>query len=548
MHRSTLWLPVALLTIAAPMTLASDLGTLHFFAGGNAGGQFGRTVGYSGDLDGDGFDDVLVAQAAPGTVTVYSGRTGSPLRILTMPTGATGFGFSVAGGFDVDLDGTPDISVGAPNAADLGVDTGRAYCYSGNTGAVLFQWTGASQGSLFGHSIAHPGDLNADGTNDVVIGAEAEDGAFVDQGRVRVMSGATGATLFQVLGTATQSYLGHAVAGIGDYDSDGSADIAVGAHGTAGWRGAVHVVSGASGGTLATFVGDAPGDVFGTSVSSAADVDLDGIPDVLVGSMLNDGLGPIDAGSARVHAGGTGLALFTVFGEAAGDLFGCSVAGIGDVDADGHSDILIGARSNDAGGLDAGRAYVFSGASHALLGTLTGAASDHLGWSVAKTGDVNRDGDADVLVGALFDVVGGNQVGSASVSTVMCGQTSAYGSGCPGTGGFVPSFGVVGCASPLGTLTIAIDGALPGVGLIFIGAAPAQIPMSAGCSLLAFPVLPQPLSLPLFGFGPGGGSVSVAAKVPAVPTPVSFAMQAFVADAAGTGGFANTNGVLVELE
>ncbi|MCC7171114.1 MAG: VCBS repeat-containing protein [Planctomycetes bacterium] len=288
--------------------------------------------------------------------------------------------------------------------------------------------------------------------------------------------------------------------------------------------------------------------MFGTSVSSAGDVDLDGIADVLVGSMLNDGLGPIDAGSARVHAGGTGTALFTMFGEAAGDLFGCAVAGIGDVDADGHSDILVGARSNDAGGLDAGRAYVFSGASHVLLGTLTGSASDHLGWSVAKTGDVNRDGDADVLVGALFDVVGGSQVGSATVSTVMCGQSSTYGAGCLGTGGFVPSFDVVGCASPLGTLTSSISGALPGVGLIFIGGGPAQIPMSTGCSLLAFPVLPQPLSLPLFGFGPGGGSISVAAKVPPVATPVSFAMQAFVADPAGTGGFANSNGVLVDLE
>ena len=113
--------------------------------------------------------------------------------------------------------------------------------------------------------------------------------------------------------------------------------------------------------------------------------------------------------------------LYTFTGEAAYDRFGFSVSGAGDVNNDGYSDLIVGAVWNDAGGSSAGRAYVYSGQTGGLLYTFTGeAADDRFGVSVSGAGDVNNDGYDDLIVGANWNVAGGNNAGRAYVYS---GQT-----------------------------------------------------------------------------------------------------------------------------
>ena len=151
--------------------------------------------------------------------------------------------------------------------------------------------------------------------------------------------------------------------------------------------------------------GVAASDNFGTSVSTAGDVNGDGYSDVIVGANANDA-GGSNAGRAYVYFGGSimnNTADVLLTGEAASDGLGFAVANAGDVNGDGYGDVLIGATGNDAGGTSAGRAYVYFGGS--LMNStadviMTGAAAnDQFGVSVSTTGDVNGDGYSDVAVG-----------------------------------------------------------------------------------------------------------------------------------------------------
>ena len=155
-----------------------------------------------------------------------------------------------------------------------------------------------------------------------------------------------------------------------------------------------------------TLTGAAAGDQFGYSVSTAGDVNGDGYSDVIVGAMI---MMPeeLKQDRAYIYFGGSrmnNIADIILTGAAASDRFGTSVSTAGDVNGDGYTDVIVGAYDNDAGGTDAGRAYIyFGGASMNNIADviLTGAAAgDFFGGSVSTAGDVNGDGYADVIVGA----------------------------------------------------------------------------------------------------------------------------------------------------
>ena len=307
---------------------------------------------------------------------------------------------------------------------------------------------GDAAGDEAGSAVAFVGDLDGDGTDDVVVGALGEDSAGSDAGAVYLIDGAflgagplsAAVDLDSVAqatwtGVATGDEAGAWVAGAGDLDGDGYADLIVGAPeatGSAAGSGVAYILHGpaSGGGSLsgadATLLGLAAGDLAGQSVASVGDVDGDGFGDVLVGAWGDDSRAT-NAGAAYLLSGpmvggvSLGGATARLLGYAASDFAGFRVAGAGDVDGDGLDDLLVGAYASNPGGVNsAGTAYVVLGPVsgdvylHTADGLIEGAvAQDFTGRSVSGVGDIDGDGKDDVLVGATGVDTAGSQAGAA---------------------------------------------------------------------------------------------------------------------------------------
>ena len=353
---------------------------------------------------------------------VFSIGTGPPgawaltSRSLLEPKGAVTndqLGLSVASAGDVNGDGYDDVIVGAPNNDAAGTDAGQAYLYFGGPGADDIPdliMTGNNAGDLFGFSVSGAGDVNGDGYDDVLVGAIGYDSPGVSAGRVYLFHGGSPPSnlgYLQFSAAAAGDGFGYSVARAGDINGDGYADIIVGAPfndagGTDAGRAYVYFGGNNDANADITFTDAAAGDRFGWSVSGAGDVNADRFSDVIVGGFLNGG----GNGRAYVYFGGQGAdntADLILVGSAA-ERLGNAVSSAGDVNGDGYSDLIVGAYTNSVAGTNAGRAYVYYGgvAPDATADvTLTGVAGgDFFGYSVSGAGDVNGDGYADVIVGA----------------------------------------------------------------------------------------------------------------------------------------------------
>ena len=260
--------------------------------------------------------------------------------------------------------------------------------------------------------------MNGDGFDDLIVAAPGDDNNGSNSGSARVFSGVDGSVLHTFLGDAAGDFFGRSVSGAGDVNGDGFADLIVGAHrdddnGTD--SGSARVFSGLDGSVLHTFLGDAAGDNFGVSVSGAGDVNGDGFDDLIVGAYRDDDNGTY-SGSARVFSGVDGSVLHTFRGDTTEDRFGRSVSAAGDVNGDGFADLIVGADGDDDNGSYSGSARVFSGVDGSVLHTFLGdAAGNRFGTSVSGAGDVNGDGFADLIVGASGDDDNGSASGSARV-------------------------------------------------------------------------------------------------------------------------------------
>ena len=426
----------------------ADGSLLHQKDGAAAGDIFGVSVSTAWDVNGDGKADFIVgangADPPPfgifnaGSAYVYSGADGSLLHRTNGEGVGYHFGGSVSAGKikpgpvdDVNGDGIADFTVGASWASPGGREqAGSAYVYSGADGSLLYQKDGAATGDFFGGSVSIVGDVNEDGRADFIVGADfASPGGKDLAGSAYVYSGADGSLLYQKDGAATGDQLGTSVSIVGDVNRDGQADFIVGgvrAFGT----GSASVYSGADGSVLYRKDGTATGDAFGSFVSGAGNVNRDGKADFIVGANSASPGGKEFAGSVYVYSGADGSLLYQKDGAAADDQFGVSVSGAGDVNGDGKADFIVGAIFASPGGKRfAGSAYVYSGADGSLLYQKDGAATgDGLGGAVSGAGDVNRDGKADFIVGAEGADPGGKAgAGSAYVySGAKAGAGSAY--------------------------------------------------------------------------------------------------------------------------
>jgi cysteine-rich repeat protein len=337
---------------------------------------------------------------------------------------------------DFNGDGYSDVVVGAPSAGGgSALLAGAAFVYAGSatgitpTAALRIDNPMPQTGALFGWSVASAGDLNADGYADLVVGAPSQDAPAVDEGNVFVFLGAAAGlptvptvVLDSPLGEPGADF-GRSVAGAGDVDGDGFADLLVGAPGTDGATlddGAAYLFYGSAAGvalapdvTLADRDGE-PGGAFGAAVATAGDLNADGYADLVVGAPLADSVA-VDEGRAWVFLGSaTGPVTATALrlddpGSQAGAHFGWSVATAGDINVNGNSELLVGApgQSNFAAG--EGNIFVYYGTPSGVPATPSGLFDnplDQAGASegvAAGVGDVNGDINPDVVVGAWLE-------------------------------------------------------------------------------------------------------------------------------------------------
>ena len=343
------------------------------------------------------------------------------------------FGYSVSKAGDINGDGYSDILIGSPQNNAAGTMAGRVFIYFGGTNinpSPDIILTASASGDYFGCSVSDAGDLNGDGFGDFIIGAEYADVPASSIGKAYIYYGGNIISHIPSLtltGFAGSDFFGTSVACAGDVNSDGYSDVIVGAsYNDAGGTnsGAAFIFYG--GVTMnnvsdLTLAGESAYDAFGFCVASAGDINGDGFSDVIVGAPYNDA-GAADAGRAYVYLGGSSMnntADLIYTGAAAVDVFGNSVSGAGDVNADGYEDIIIGAPLNSSGGINAGRAYLYFGGAlpdNTVDVTFTGsAANDYLGYSVACAGDVNCDGFSDMIIGVPNSDIGGTNWGCANI-------------------------------------------------------------------------------------------------------------------------------------
>jgi len=358
--------------------------------GTQAGAKFGMVVSSAGDINGDGYDEILVASpdygnghTREGKVELYLGGPGgiADSPSWTVESGQTdaAFGLSVAGIGDVNGDGLDDVAVGAPRYDNGSTDEGRVFVYYGahnglsTTASVVRESNTA--GAWFGACVAWGGDLNGDGFDDMVVGMPRWSNGQSGEGAACVYLGsANGLGALPIwLDESDQAnaYFGAAVSGIGDVDGDGYGDLAVGAmfhDGGHSNEGRVSVYRGSAGGPLATpswtFESDQTAAAFGNSVAPAGDFDGDGYADLMIGAFTYDG-GETDEGLMRVYLGSaTGLSGTSYINHTCGQQgarLGHCVSGAGDINGDGLSDILAGAPLHDGLGEDTGRAMAWFG-------------------------------------------------------------------------------------------------------------------------------------------------------------------------------------------
>lgn len=336
-----------------------------------------------------------------------------PVRSHLGSTSGDAFGSTVARGGDIDGDGFGDYLVGALLHDSLATDDGALYAISGRGGVVLYSLAGEASDDRFGIAAGTARDLTADGYDELVVGASLNDDAGLGAGKVYVYSGLDGSLLLSILGAAAGDALGSSVGGGGRIDGDMSYDLVIGApgHDTPDTNaGCVYVLSGTFGAMIDTLYGESAHDAFGSTVAIAGDVDNDGHADFIVGAPHNEA-GGVDAGRAYVYSGAGGL-MHSFTGSDPGGRLGSAVAAAGDVDGDGHADVIVGVPYDDGAGTDAGRAFVYSGMSGLVLYTLNGeGVKDLFGYAVSGVDDVDGDGFPDFAVGAPLNDAAGTDAG-----------------------------------------------------------------------------------------------------------------------------------------
>jgi hypothetical protein len=410
-----------------PPTIGQELVN---FTGNAAGDALGVSVCNAGDVNGDGYDDVLVGASGNDsggdnvgqTYLYYGGPDMDNIADVTMTGNAPsdGFGYSVSSAGDVNNDGYDDILVCGGRQY-----IGQAYLFYGgqnmdNVADVIF--TNMSYTYCVVGSCSGAGDVNGDGYDDVIVGNSHYWSGGMGTGAAYIYYG--GANMDNVsdlfLTKESPGYFGWSVSDAGDVNNDGYDDVIVGAFTHEdNYTGSVYVYFGGKNMDNMSDVIineiEGIGGFFGDIVSDAGDVNNDGYDDVLIWDMNFIGRGFLYFGGSNMD----NVTDVNFTGHLVSYQYGCDISSAGDVNKDGYDDVIIGESYAYSG--EAGRSDIFFGGN--LMDNVsdvnfTGASpNDQFGWSVSGGGDVNRDGYDDMIVGANNNSAGGNQAGRVYVYT-----------------------------------------------------------------------------------------------------------------------------------
>jgi hypothetical protein len=536
--KTTLRSLIATAALATLWPVAAQAQVLSFSANGSDGGGFGTAVTTIGDVDGDGIDDLVVGEPnfavggskRCGRATVLSGRTGALIRRHTGEVGDERLGACAARYGDYDGDHVADYLVGVPGYGFL---AGAVYLYSGATGARLTFYTFNIIGWNEGESVADIGDVDGDGFDEIVSGAPGVSLVHVFGGK---------SFFFYTIEDNLTDAFGTAMAACGDVNHDGILDFLIGAplaDTTSPNRtsvGRVDAVSGIDGAVITSWTGDLSFDRFGSSLTTIADLNADGVRDILVGAPGSTALGD-PSGFVRVLSGKTFGVLRTTYGKPF-DTLGASLAVIGDINRDGVADYVAGSPKDF---FQAGAVRVISGKDGAFAHSFTGIASQDLAFGAAVAGgDFNGDGIADVVIGdPLFTSPGGAHPGLAVVYLGCPAISRNYGTGWPGKLG-IPSLTTTPAPSLGATChtTLTNSRGVTTAAVMMLGYSPADKHLSWGATLLVVPYASIILSLP-------AGGLTFTGTIPIDPSLCFFHLyhQALELDPFAVGGISLTPGL-----
>jgi hypothetical protein len=413
-----------------------------------AAAQLGFSVACAGDVNNDGYSDIIAGawlyddgEANEGVAFVHigsaTGINATPANVLQANQTAANYGIAVACAGDVNGDGYSDVIVGAEDYDNGNTDEGVAFVYHGSSTGInnvaVTTLESNQDLSQFGFAVSSAGDVNGDGYSDVIVGAYLFDNGEINEGNAFVYHGSA-AGVSNIVATTLQSNqslsdYGISVKCAGDINGDGFSDILVGAdtyQNGQSQEGAVFFYYGSNTGTYGTptiLESNQISARMGRGIASAGDVNGDGFSDIIVGANLYDN-GENNEGAAFVYHGNTAgintTATSSLENNLASSNYGCSVASAGDVNGDGFSDVIIGAQFYSNGQINEGAAFVYLGTANGINPTIASTIEGNqifseIGSSVSTAGDINADGYSDIVIGARYYDNGEHLEGGALV-------------------------------------------------------------------------------------------------------------------------------------
>lgn len=411
-------------------------------------------VSNAGDVNGDGLDDLFIGKA----YVVFGKTDGTAVNLSAISAGTGGFAitgggaFGISGAGDVNGDGLADLLTTDPSGSG---GAGTTYVVYGKTdtttvnianviaGTGGYAINGAESDDQTGQTVSGAGDVNGDGLADLILGARVSGDvrhAYVvfgktDSTAINLSAVITGSGGFVINTLSASDREGSTVSGAGDVNGDGLADLIMGSVAALGSSGRSYVLFGKADGTpinLSAVIAGTGGfaidrevssDSSNNRVSSAGDVNGDGLADLIVSAFSGNGgagkafvvFGKTDTAKVNLGTVAAGSGGFAINGGIAGEKAGYAVSSAGDVNGDGLSDLIIGTPTANS---NAGKNYVVYGKADTTAVNLNSVAAgvggfvinstdpnNQSGSFVSNAGDVNGDGLADLLVGSSANSV-----------------------------------------------------------------------------------------------------------------------------------------------